>query len=83
MATTAWGKAKVLETITIPQSAGERTFMTIVQLLEHASGERVVRFAYGTDGIARRGPVTLRAVDVRQLRRCLGKAPALRAALGW
>lgn len=42
-----------------------------------------MRFAYGTDGVARRGPVTLRPADVKQLKRALGRAPALRAALGY
>jgi hypothetical protein len=82
MATTAWGKAKVLETITIDQEAGARSFSTFVQLLETEDGEPLVRFAYGTNGTARRGPVTMRKADLKQMRRALGRAPGLRAALG-
>lgn len=81
MATTAWGTAKILETVTIEQEAGERTFATFLQLLETEEGEPLVRFAYATDGIARRGPVTLRTADLVRLKRALGRAPRLRAAL--
>jgi hypothetical protein len=52
-----------------------------VQLLETATGERLVRFAYTTDGVARRGPVTLRTKDIERLRASLERAPGLRAAL--
>ncbi len=52
-----------------------------MQLLETATGERLVRFAYTTDGVARRGPVTLRAKDIERLRATLERAPGLRAAL--
>jgi hypothetical protein len=41
-----------------------------------------VRFAYTTDGTARRGPVTFRGVDLDRLRDSLGDHPALAAALG-
>ena len=82
MTTTAWGEATVVEEIQIKQGAGERTFATLVQLLEDPRGGTLVRFAYSTDGIARRGPVTLRGVDLMRLRRALTKAPRLRAALG-
>jgi hypothetical protein len=40
-----------------------------------------VRFAYSTDGTARRGPLTLRGADVERLRKALAKKPRLRAAL--
>jgi hypothetical protein len=53
-----------------------------VQLLEDARGERLVRFAYATDGTARRGPVTLRARDLEKLRAALADTPELAAALG-
>jgi hypothetical protein len=36
-----------------------------------------VRVAYSTDGVVRRGPVTLRARDLDRLRDALEKAPAL------
>ncbi len=45
-------------------------------------GERLVRFAYSTDGVGRRGPVTLRARDVERLHKELGRTPALAALLG-
>ena len=66
----------------MPQRAGERRFAVVVQLLETRSGERLVRFAYTTQGSARRGPVTMRARDVERLRAALARAPVLRAALG-
>ena len=59
--TTAWGTAKLLEEVTLPQRAGQKRFASVVQLLENDKGDWLVRFAYTTDGTARRGPVTLRA----------------------
>ena len=80
-AATAWGDATVVDEVTVPQRAGERRFASIVQLLENERGERLVRFAYSTDGTARRGPVTLRAKDVEKLRAALAEHPELGAAL--
>jgi len=75
----------VLEQLSLPQRAGEQRFASIVQLLETAKGERLVRFAYTTDGTVRRGPVTLRAKDIERLGSALERAPDLREALreGW
>ena len=42
-----------------------------------------MRFAYATDGSARRGPVTLRARDLERLRSELAKHPEIAAALGF
>ena len=72
----------MLEQVSIAQRAGERRFATIVELLETTSGERLVRFAYTTDGSARRGPVTLRAKDLERMQKLLERTPALREALG-
>jgi len=80
--TTPWGKASTVEQVSVAQRAGERRFSTIVQLLETDAGERLVRFAYTTDGSARRGPVTLRAKDVTRMQKLLERAPELREALG-
>lgn len=80
-AATPWGKARLVEEVTLPQRAGEQRFASIVQLLETDAGERLVRFAYTTGGTARRGPVTLRPRDVERLRTALGEHPALAAAL--
>ena len=82
MTTTAWGEATLVEEITIKQGAGERSFATLVQLLEGSCGEPLVRFAYSTGGTARRGPVTLRRADLARMKKALAKAPRLRAALG-
>ena len=82
MANTAWGKAKVVETIVIEQDNGERAFATHVELLADPEGETLVRFAYSTEGVGRRGPVTLRRGDIRKLRRALARSPGLREALG-
>jgi hypothetical protein len=79
--TTAWGDATVVDEVTLPQRAGEREFASVVQLLAGAEGERYVRFAYTTDGTARRGPVTLRAEDVQRRHRALHDRPELAAAL--
>lgn len=79
--TTPWGKATVVEQLTLPQRSGESRFSSLVQLLETTKGDRLVRFAYSTDGIVRRGPVTLREKDVKKLRSGLERAPQLRRAL--
>jgi hypothetical protein len=78
---TPWGKATTLEEVAIPQRNGDRRFSIVVQLLETAGGEELVRFSYSTGGAVRRGPVTLRVRDLERLRRALGGAPALRRAL--
>jgi len=79
---TPWGKARTIEQVNVAQRAGERRFSTIVELLETEGGERLVRFAYTTDGSARRGPVTLRAKDVERMHKLLERTPELREALG-
>ena len=78
---TPWGKARAVEQVNVAQRAGERRFSTVVELLETDNGERLVRFAYTTDGSARRGPVTLRAKDVERMRKLLERTPELREAL--
>ena len=80
--TTPWGKARTVEQVSVAQRAGERRFSTVVELLEMDSGERLVRFAYTTDGTARRGPVTLRVKDVERMQKLLERTPELREALG-
>jgi len=79
---TPWGDASVVEELRLPQRAGEKRFASVVQLLEGAKGERLVRFAYSTDGVARRGPVTLRERDLVRLRAALSEHPGLAEALG-
>jgi hypothetical protein len=81
-AATPWGPADLVEELTLRQQAGERRFASVVQLLETASGERLVRFAYSTDGTSRRGPVTLRQRDIARLRAAIAQHPALAEALG-
>jgi hypothetical protein len=80
-AATPWGPATLLEELRLQQRAGERRFTSLVQLLETRDGERLVRFAYATDGVARRGPVTLRTRDLSRLRAVLAKHPGLEEAL--
>jgi hypothetical protein len=80
-AATPWGAAKLVEELRLQQRAGEKRFASIVQLLETAKGERLVRFAYATDGVARRGPVTLRVRDLERLRAALSKHPGLEEVL--
>ena len=79
--TTPWGRATVLDELTLRQRAAERRFASLVQLLETSGGERLVRFAYSTGGTARRGPVTLRTRDLERLRAALAERPELAAAL--
>ncbi|MFN2469016.1 MAG: hypothetical protein ABR521_12915 [Gaiellaceae bacterium] len=79
---TVWGAAQVVEEIRLPQRAGEKRFAVVVQLLEGTRGEAFVRFAYSTDGVARRGPVTFRARDLERLRAKLGEHELLANALG-
>ena len=80
-AATPWGDAAVVEELRIPQRAGDKRFASLVQVLEGAGGERLLRFAYSTSGRARRGPVTLRARDLERLRVALSEHPELADAL--
>jgi hypothetical protein len=81
-AATPWGSALLLEEAVVPQRVGEKRFSVVVQLLEAPTGERLIRFAYTTDGSARRGPVTMRARDLERLRAALERAPVLKDVLG-
>ena len=78
---TPWGQAVLVDRVTLSQRAGEKRFATIVELLTTEKGERLVRFAYSTNGTARRGPVTLRARDLDRLRTALSEHSELRALL--
>ena len=79
--TTAWGKATLVDEVRLQQRAGEKRFASLVQLLEDSKGERLIRFAYTTDGVTRRGPVTLRSADLERLRKALTEHEALAAQL--
>ena len=79
--TTAWGKATLVDEVRVQQRAGEKRFASLVQLLEDGKGERLIRFAYTTDGVTRRGPVTLRSADLERLRKALVEHEALAAQL--
>lgn len=81
-AATPWGKAKLVDEVKVQQRAGSRHFSSLVQLLETSDGEPLVRFAYATGGVARRGPVTLRARDLVRLQSALATHPELARALG-
>lgn len=80
--TTPWGPAQLADQLKLAQRAGEKRFASLVQLLEGPGGERLVRFAYTTGGVARRGPVTLRERDLERLRGELPEHPELADALG-
>jgi hypothetical protein len=80
--TTPWGPATPVEHVRLQQQAGDKRFASLVELLETDRGEPLLRFAYTTDGVVRRGPVTLRVRDLARLRNELAKRPALAAALG-
>jgi hypothetical protein len=79
--TTLWGKATLVDEVKLPQRVGDKRFASLVQLLQGEKGEALVRFAYTTDGVIRRGPVTLRDADLERLRKALGEHEALAAAL--
>ena len=78
---TPFGPAMLVERASLPQKVGDRRFTSLVELLETERGEQLIRVAYSTDGIVRRGPVTLRARDLIRLRAALAKTPALAEAL--
>lgn len=78
---TPWGPATPIEHVRLQQQAGDKRFSSLVELLETERGERLLRFAYSTDGVVRRGPVTLRVKDLARLRKELARRPALAAAL--
>ena len=80
--TTPWGAAVVADEVRVAQRSAERRFSTVVQLLEAKDGEQLIRVAYTTDGVVRRGPVTLRARDLERLRAALTARPTLAAAVG-
>ena len=80
-AATPWGAAALVEEAVVPQRVGDKRFSVVVQLLETPGGEHLIRFAYTTDGRARRGPVTMRARDLERLRAALERAPVLAQAL--
>lgn len=79
---TPFGPATLVERVSLPQKAGDKSFHSVVELLETERGDRLVRVAYSTGGAVRRGPVTLRARDLERLRTALAKAPELAALLG-
>jgi hypothetical protein len=78
---TPWGKATLVDEVRVQQRAGDKRFSSLVQLLEAKDGELLVRFAYATNGSARRGPVTLRARDLEKLREALRDRPELTEVL--
>ncbi len=78
---TPWGSARLVERVTLPQRSGEKRFSTLVELLETEKGDRLVRFAYTTGDVTRRGPVTLRARDLERLRTALAEHPGIAEAL--
>jgi hypothetical protein len=80
-AATPWGAATLVEELSLAQKVGDKRFASLIQLLETPKGERLVRFAYATEGTARRGPVTLRASDLERLRKELAKHPGLKDTL--
>ena len=81
MVSTAFGSAKLVEQINVKQTADDKAFTTLVELLETEDGEALVRIAYSTDGIARRGPVTVRKADLRRIAKALEKTPQLKAVM--
>jgi hypothetical protein len=79
---TPWGAAAVLDEVKVQQRTADKRFSVVVQLLEAGGGEPLVRIAYTTDGVVRRGPVTIRARELERLRAALEARPALAAIFG-
>lgn len=79
---TPWGSARVLAEAGVDQEAPERSFTSSVELLEATDG-LLVRFAYSSGGAVRRGPVTLRAIDLAALRAEVACSSELCRFLGW
>jgi hypothetical protein len=79
---TPFGPATLVERVSLPQKVGDKSFSSVLELLETDRGDRLVRVAYSTGGAVRRGPVTLRVRDLERLRNALAKAPELAAMLG-
>jgi hypothetical protein len=44
-ASTPWGTATIVDVVSLPQEHGDRRFASLVQLLETAKGETLIRFA--------------------------------------
>ena len=80
--TTPWGSARVLAEAGVDQESPQRCFRSAVELLER-DDELLVRFAYISNGAVRRGPVTLRALDLAALRVEVPNSIELGRALGW
>ncbi|MBA3412726.1 MAG: hypothetical protein H0T09_03455 [Actinobacteria bacterium] len=76
-AATPWGPSRIVEELALSQRAGDKRFACVIQLLEGASGEVLIRFAYSTGGTVRRGPVTLRSRDLDRLGSALDRHPGL------
>jgi hypothetical protein len=84
MASTPWGKADVVEEVSLKQTADDdREFCAVVQFLEDENGDGMIRFSYSTNEAVRRGPLTLRVVDLTRLKKALAKRPKLHHALNW
>ena len=79
--TTPWGRASLVEEARVDQEASGKRFAVLAQLLETSEGLELVRFAYTSNGTARRGPVTLRREDLAALQGQLVGAPGLATAL--
>jgi hypothetical protein len=78
--TTPWGPAEVLEEARVAQRVGEKRFAATVQLLAGADDQPYVRVSYTTDGVARRGPVTLKVRELERLLTAVRAQPGLAAA---
>jgi hypothetical protein len=78
---TPFGRATMVERVSLPQAVGGKRFTTVLELLQTDRGESLVRVAYTTDGSVRRGPVTLRQRDLARLRAALSKTPTLAGLL--
>ena len=70
----------MVEEVKVAQRASEKRFTTIVQLLAGANDEPFVRISYTTDGVVRRGPVTMSVRDLERVLNEVAEQPGLAAA---
>jgi hypothetical protein len=77
MRTTPWGRAALVEEVTVEHELDGRAHEGVVQLLELPEGEQLVRFGARAEGAPRLTCLTLRADDLHALEEKLLEAERL------
>jgi hypothetical protein len=79
--TTPWGRATLLEEVTVEHDARDRRYEAVVQLLELGDGEQLVRFGARAVGAHRLNCLTLRADELQELEEGLIETERLASVL--